>query len=269
MQDRDGIGRLQGLRQAGSLKLLFPRPVGRGIEVVAVNTAGGITGGDRFGIRAEAGAGTLLTVTTQAAERAYRAQQDEVAAVENRVIAEAGAEVRWLPQETILFDRSAYSRRLDVEMEEDSKLLLCEAIVFGRHGHGETLKTGFLRDRWRIRINNRLIHAEELHLEGPVADILERPAIASGCGAIATLLAVGGMSGGEQDGMNRIIASADGVSGAVSRIEIGETKRAMAGGTGKLLARLVARDGYLLRKSLVPLVKLLNGEAGLPKSWAT
>ncbi|MCB2133095.1 MAG: urease accessory protein UreD, partial [Rhodobacteraceae bacterium] len=137
MQDRDGIGRLQGLRQAGSLKLLFPRPVGRGIEVVAVNTAGGITGGDRFGIRAEAGAGTLLTVTTQAAERAYRAQQDEVAAVENRVIAEAGAEVRWLPQETILFDRCALRRRLRIDLAPDARLLAAEPLIFGRAAMGE------------------------------------------------------------------------------------------------------------------------------------
>ena len=39
-------------------------------------------------------------------------------------------------------------------------------------------------------------------------------------------------------------------------------------GTGKLLARLVADDGYGLRKRLAPLVGLLNGEAGLPKVWS-
>ena len=39
-------------------------------------------------------------------------------------------------------------------------------------------------------------------------------------------------------------------------------------GTGKLLARLVAGDGYLLRKRLVPLIGLLNGQAGLPKVWS-
>ena len=39
-------------------------------------------------------------------------------------------------------------------------------------------------------------------------------------------------------------------------------------GTGKLLARLVAGDGYSLRKRLAPLVGLLNGRAGLPKIWS-
>ena len=39
-------------------------------------------------------------------------------------------------------------------------------------------------------------------------------------------------------------------------------------GSGKLLARLFAEDGYQLRKRLVPLVELLNGRAGLPKLWS-
>jgi urease accessory protein len=39
------------------------------------------------------------------------------------------------------------------------------------------------------------------------------------------------------------------------------------GGTGKLLARLTAPDSYELRKRLIPLIELLNGRAGLPKTW--
>ena len=39
-------------------------------------------------------------------------------------------------------------------------------------------------------------------------------------------------------------------------------------GSGKLLARLVAEDGYALRKRLIPLIELLNGRAGLPKVWS-
>ena len=32
-------------------------------------------------------------------------------------------------------------------------------------------------------------------------------------------------------------------------------------------AALVADDGYALRKRLIPLVELLNGQASLPKVW--
>ena len=37
---------------------------------------------------------------------------------------------------------------------------------------------------------------------------------------------------------------------------------------GKLLARLMAEDGYSLRKRLVPLINLLHFEASVPKVWA-
>ena len=37
---------------------------------------------------------------------------------------------------------------------------------------------------------------------------------------------------------------------------------------GKLLARLVAQNGYELRKRLIPLLVLLNKQAALPKCWS-
>ena len=56
-----------------------------------------------------------------------------------------------------------------------------------------------------------------------------------------------------------------------ARAIIGEGGGASAwtvGQNGKFLARLYDRDGYCLRKRLVPLLALLNGRAGLPKTWS-
>ena len=55
-----------------------------------------------------------------------------------------------------------------------------------------------------------------------------------------------------------------------ARAVIGEAGEASAwdvAGSGKLLARLVADDSYMLRRRLIPLVELLNERAGLPKVW--
>ena len=45
----------------------------------------------------------------------------------------------------------------------------------------------------------------------------------------------------------------------------------MSGGVsawdGKLIARLVGADGFDLRKTLIPALKLLSGKAQLPKVW--
>ncbi|MEM7320604.1 MAG: urease accessory protein UreD, partial [Pseudomonadota bacterium] len=70
---------LDRLRQSGSMKGLFPRDPGRNMQAVLVNTGGGVTGGDRFETAIHAAADTTLTVTTQACERAYRAQPGQVA----------------------------------------------------------------------------------------------------------------------------------------------------------------------------------------------
>ena len=65
---------LATLHQSGAFKALFPRQRGAALEAILINTAGGITGGDRFSAALEVGANAHLAVTTQAAERAYRAQ---------------------------------------------------------------------------------------------------------------------------------------------------------------------------------------------------
>ena len=40
--------RLTNLRQQGSYRAIFPRPIKGTIDAVIINTAGGITGGDSF-----------------------------------------------------------------------------------------------------------------------------------------------------------------------------------------------------------------------------
>ncbi len=82
-----------------------------------VNTAGGVTGGDAFETDICGEDQTRLTVTTQAAERAYRAQPGEIAHVNNRLELRGSARLNWLPQETILFDTFAFERSLRGAMD--------------------------------------------------------------------------------------------------------------------------------------------------------
>ncbi len=81
---RAGRSWLDGLRQARALKLVFPRHPTR-VEGILVNSSGGITGGDRFDITAGAGEASQLTLTTQASERAYRAQPGQIGRVATRL----------------------------------------------------------------------------------------------------------------------------------------------------------------------------------------
>ena len=165
---RDGGVRLDRLFQQGCAKALLPRPGGPAPEVVLINTAGGVTGGDRIDWRLAAGAGAALVATTQAAERVYRSAGG-AARIATRLTLGAGARLDWLPQETILFDGARLDRRLEVEMAADARLLALETLVLGRAAMGETVATGAVSDQWRIRRGGRLVHAEALRLDGDLA----------------------------------------------------------------------------------------------------
>jgi urease accessory protein len=101
VKSRAGRSVVDDLHQAGSLRLLFPRS-GHALTGVLLNTAGGMTGGDRFTVSATAGDATLLTLTTQACERVYRAQSGTEARLTTTLRARQKARIDWLPQETIL-----------------------------------------------------------------------------------------------------------------------------------------------------------------------
>ncbi|MFC6759977.1 urease accessory protein UreD [Sulfitobacter porphyrae] len=177
-----GETRLANLRQSGAMKLVLPRVFRPDIEAVIVNTAGGVTGGDRLQLEAVAGAGACLTLSTQAAERIYRAQPGEVGCVDTRLEVAAGARINWLPQETILFDHAALNRRLTVDLAAEAGFLMVETLVFGRAAMGEVLHEVHLRDRIRINRAGAPLYLDGIALAGDVQRHLARPAIAGAPG---------------------------------------------------------------------------------------
>ncbi|CAN0572015.1 unnamed protein product, partial [Laminaria digitata] len=178
--------RLARLFQEGAAKIRLPRNSGGGLEAVLINTAGGLTGGDHLMWRASAGAGSHLTVTTQACEKLYRSSGGE-AEINIRMDVAPGAHIAWLPQETIVYDGSRTRRRLDAEIADDASLLVVEAIVFGRTAKGEVVKRALFRDRWRIYQAGRLVHGEDMLLDGDIDALLARPAVAGGLHTVATV----------------------------------------------------------------------------------
>jgi len=245
----EGRTRLARLYQDGCAKVRLPRA--KGLEAVLINTAGGVTGGDRLDWQAEAGPGAALTLTTQACEKVYRARDG---AAEVRVALSLGEDARldWLPQETILFDGGALSRRLEIDIAAGARLLAVEAVVLGRTAMAETVRHGALRDRWRIRREGTLIFADDLRLDGAIEDLAARAPVLAGCRAFASLLLVA-------DDAPRLLAplrAALGPMGGASAFD------------GKLFARLAAPDGFTLRQALLPALEVLR-EGDLPRVWRT
>ncbi|RUV94061.1 MAG: urease accessory protein UreD [Mesorhizobium sp.] len=250
-----GRTRLQRLYQDGSAKIRMPAVQGDPLEAVLINTAGGLTGGDRLGWEIEVGEGASASITTQACEKIYRAASDRAETKVSLTVG-AGGSIAWLPQETIVFNRAVFARALHVELAVGAEALLLEATLFGRLAMGERTVLGNFHDRWRVRQGGRLIHAEDFRIGPDIAAGLQRQAVTGGALASATMLLVSPRAETLLEPARAII----GDQGGASFWSVGQS--------GKLLARLTAGDGYQLRKRLIPLVELLNGRAGLPKLWS-
>lgn len=183
-----GATRILDLAESGPSRLRFPRGSGA-LETVLVNTAGGVACGDTFAIDLALEPAADLVLTTTAAEKIYRSD-GPVSHIANTLTLGAESHLAWLPQETILFDRARVRRRFEADLAEGAALLAVEVVAFGRAARGERIADGLFADSWRIRRNGRLAYADDFLLEGPISDLLARPAVGGGARACATILDV-------------------------------------------------------------------------------
>jgi len=163
-----------------------------------------------------------------------------------------GAALEWLPQETILFDRCALRRTLDVNLAADAWFLGVESLVFGRTAMDEQVHTARIHDRIAIRRAGRLVLHDAIRLDGPVASLLQRPAVGCGARAVATIIHAGPDAG----------AMLDEVRDAFGPHEAGASVV-----DGLLVARIVAPTGAALRRAVVAGLNILRGGRTLPRVW--
>lgn len=253
-RDAAGTTRLRDLYQEGCAKIRLPRIHGDLPTAVLLNTAGGLTGGDRVAYAVEIDGGAAAIATTQAAERIYR-RLEGAARVDIRLTAGPGATLNWLPQETILFDRSALDRTTTFRLAADTTLVSVEALILGRAAMGEVVETLSLSDAVRIEIDGRLAFADRLRIDGNARAILSGAATGAGATAFATVLA---RLPDPESAITQLRAGLeerdDGVTGGASLVN------------GIVIARLMAGDGQRLRARLMPILEALRA-GPLPRVW--
>jgi urease accessory protein len=243
--------RLKDLRQQGSYRAIFPRLIKGTIEAVIINTAGGITGGDKFATKVTAYDHAKVSVTTQAAERIYRAPNATAGSMQTRLEVKPNAQLYWLPQETILFEGSRLRRRLEVDVAQGAKFLMVEPLVFGREASGESLQSCSLDDSVCITCDEKPVYVDRIKLNGDIAATLKRPAVANGARAMASIVLVDPTAKALLDGVRALLPSFGGASLLADNI---------------LVIRLLCSDSFALRTALLPILTHLTHNA-VPKNW--
>ncbi len=247
--------RLTRLFQQGSAKALLPRVHTDRPEVVFLNTAGGLTGGDDLHLSLSLGDGVRAVATTQTAERAY-ASLGAPARMTVHLQAGAGAVLHWLPQETILFDRAALHRRTEIDLAGDADLVMAETLVLGRAAMGETVRHLDCRDLRAVRRDGRAVLVDPFRL---TSDALARrvgPAMLGDAVALAVLARV---APGAEDTLGPVRAALADLSPGV--------RGAASGWDGRVVVRLLAADAFALRRVVARLLRVMTGRA-LPRVWA-
>ena len=264
-QRRGELTALAVLRQEGCLKARHPRPEPGAIaETVLLNTSGGITGGDDLGLDIRAGAGTRLVVTTQAAERLYRATSGSPpATIRTGLTAEAGATLEWLPQETILFDACRADRTLSVDLAPSARFVGVESLLFGRQASGETMRAAWFMDRIRIRQADTLLLHDATRIAGDAAGLMARAGTFGDARAMATIVVVNPEAEALVPALRAALGDGTLTGGPLKApVQFG-----VSAWNGLVLARLLAADGARLRQAVITSLGILRGAVPLPRVW--
>lgn len=245
--------RLRHLYQSDPCRILFPRtPDASPLEAVIVTTSGGVVGGDRLRFDLEAEADSVVTFTTQAAEKIYKSA-GATSEIDVDVRVGDGARAEWMPQETILFDRARLRRQTRVDLTGTARLLAGEIVVFGRRARGEVFDSGFLHDSWRVSRDGDLSWADALHLDGDLATDFENPYAFGGAGAVGMAFYAAPDAAAFLDHARDCLADL-GPGCAVTAID------------SFLVARFVNRDATLVRRQFLKFWSQFRGAAlGFPE----
>jgi len=257
----DGATALADLFQRAPCRVLFPTTEpDEPVQAVLLTTSGGLTGGDRTRVVVSVEPHAEATVTTQAAEKIYRALPntgDALVQVEMQV--GDGAWAEWLAQETIVFDSSRLRRLFTADVAATGRLLAVESIVFGRTAMGECFNNGMVHDAWRIRRAGRMIWADALHLDGDLRRLRTAPFGFGTSVACATVVYVGADASQQLGEARRLLSGCALPCGATSL-------------DGIMLVRIMADDASELRAAVMELIAGIRQAAAslparLPRVW--
>ncbi|MET8005362.1 urease accessory protein UreD [Nonomuraea glycinis] len=190
---RSGRTELTGHYQKAPLQIMRPLyydPARPDLPyVIVMSSGGGMLQGDRYRLDLACGADASVHLTTQAATKIYRMEQDYASQLVT-ITAGPGGYVEYLPDPVIPFAESRFYQRTRVTCDPTATVILGETLLAGRLAHGERhAYTAYCNDLEVCGPGGELLFADPIRLvpgRAPVAG----PAMIGAHGVLSTLYVV-------------------------------------------------------------------------------
>jgi urease accessory protein len=172
------------------LKLLAPRPRGLSVWAYLSNFGGGLLPGDRLDFNLRIGAGARCFLGTQASTKIYRS--GEKGAVQNHLAANVGPKgiLVYAPDVAQSFATSIYRQNQTFHLADStSKLIFLDWYSSGRSARGERWQFSEYTSRAEIRVGEKLVFLDSIHLEKGV--LIDLPSRMGRINCAATLVIIG------------------------------------------------------------------------------
>ncbi len=140
-------------------------PEGAPCHVYLLHPPGGLVGGDQLLLNVTLNAASQVLMTTPGAAKFYRsadaiAEQIQVFHVDKDSLLE------WMPQETIIFDKSNARINTQINLKQNSGYIGWEIICLGRSASGEKFSAGCVEQKLQLSINDKPVFIERALFQG-------------------------------------------------------------------------------------------------------
>jgi urease accessory protein len=145
-------------------KMLYPEG-GERVHALIVHPPGGVVGGDELSIHCRIHPQAAALITSPGATKWYRSDGRVGRQVVHLKVDE-GAQLEWLPQETIVFDQADCHWQTQVDLAPDARVVGLEVVILGRPAIDELFQNGRIANRLQMKVGSDLLYAEQWQLRG-------------------------------------------------------------------------------------------------------
>ncbi len=237
---------------------------------------GGLCSGDDLQISVQANDHANVVITSPGAMRLYKArkpavgQGDSVAdnvqlqKVFNRLRAQSGSSIEWLPMETIVYPAAFADLHTDIELDADSYFVGWEVVCLGLPASEAFFTEGRLRQTIQITINNRPVLIDRFQFDQP------HLLFDAACGLKRRPVSGVMLAGPFAEMPSELMQSLQ----EKLHIENGESMASVTFVNQFLIVRYLGHSSYSARKTFISCWKLirpylLNRKASMPAIWRT